>query len=211
MADSGPKIPEFSIRAKIAQFNTSKGGTWDETFEKSPGGRFGRAVRATWRPPQGGLVQVILKVLLGARNAASARPDETTRDGFDSEVDILQKVRAIAAHWASEVGRSGAPAPHFIGLRHLSFTYCTGWEEDASIVLRTHALPGSPLFFIAMEPLDGGSLWERQHLNPIPRPGSAAVWTGRPLPPEEALRAAADLMAGLAALHKLGYAHADLK
>jgi serine/threonine protein kinase len=157
-------------------------------------------------------VHLILKLLLGARDPDRARPGETTRVAFDSEVDILQKVRAVALRWAGDVSDSGDPAPHVVGLGHLSFTYCTGWEGNASVELPSHAVRGAPLFLIAMEPLEGGSLWARMSLNPAPRDCSAApVFVGRPLAPEQALRAAADLMAGLSALHKLGYAHADLK
>jgi len=58
--------------------------------------------------------------------------------------------------------------------------------------------PGTPLFLVAMEPLTGGRLWDR--LQP-----------DQPLPPELQLLAACDLMAGLMALHSLGFAHSDLK
>jgi serine/threonine protein kinase len=157
-------------------------------------------------------VTAILKLIPGAQDPARAHLGESTREAFESEVDILQKVRAVAARWASEAVGHGDPAPHAIGLGHLSFAYCTGWEEDASVELPSHAVRGVPLFLIAMEPLEGGSLWSRMHINPNPPDsGPAPVFVGRPLPPEQALRAATDLMAGLSALHKLGYAHEDLK
>jgi serine/threonine protein kinase len=207
-----PPIPEFSIRAKLGQFVPNDFSSWDDAFDGSPGGCFGRAVKVVWWPPQGGNVKAILKLMPGAKNAARARQGESTRDAFESEVDILQKVRAVATRWAIEAVGHDGPAPHTIGLGHLSFTYCTGWEEDASVELPSHAVRGAPLFLIAMEPLEGGSLWARMRINPNPPDsGPAPVFVGQPLPPEQALRAAADLMAGLSALHKLGYAHADLK
>ena len=84
-----------------------------------------------------------------------------------------------------------------------------GSEKSARIVDRR--APDAPLYFIAMEPRECGSLWDRLGVRlAVPR-GEIPVLNGVRLPPEAALRAAADLTAGLAALHKLGYAHADLK
>jgi len=74
---------------------------------------------------------------------------------------------------------------------------CSGCEEKASQQIDP-GTPGKDVFLIALEPLPGGSLKERLQKCKL-------------LAPDAVLLAAADLMAGLAALHKLGYAHADLK
>ena len=123
---------------------------------------------------------------------------ETTRDGFDYEVDVLQQVRVRCD--ATRAARAATDAPaHIAGLALLTFTFCTGWEENAAAILPLLAPPGAPLFFIAMEPLAGLALWDRLRS------------AGGPLPRDVASRAAADLLAALTALHALGFAHSDLK
>ena len=155
-----------------------------------------RAVPAEWIPRAGISLNVILKLMIG--QAADGSGGETTRDGFDNEVDVLQQVRVRFD--ATRAARAAGDAPtHVHGLAHLTFTFCTGWEEDAASILPTQAPRGAPLFFIAMEPLAGGTLWDRLRA------------TGGPLSRDAATRAAADLLAALAALHALGFAHADLK
>ena len=186
----------FSIRAKIAQFQPRGFGSWDDAFRGSPGGSYGRAVPAVWTPRAGLSQDVILKLMIG--QTPDGGGGETSRDGFDNEVDVLQQVRVRFD--ATRAARAATDVPaHIAGLAHLTFTFCTGWEESAASILPSQAPLGAPLFFIAMEPLAGGTLWNRLRS------------ADGPLPHDDALRAAADLLAALAALHALGFAHADLK
>lgn len=193
--DAATTIPAFTIRAKIAHFRPRGFVSWEAAFLGSPGGSYGRAVPAVWAPRYGQSLDVVLKIMIG-RTAEGG--GDTTRDGFENEVDVLQQVRVRFD--ATRTARSADDAPaHIAGLANLIFTFCTGWEESAASILPTQAPPGAPLFFIAMEPLAGGTLWDRLRA------------AGGPLPRDAALRAAADLLAALAALHALGFAHADLK
>ena len=105
---------------------------------------------------------------------------------------------------------ASALASPCVGLRHLCIWYCSGIEPNACDLLprllpdKERDLPdrptppNTPLYLIAMEPLCGGTLWSRL------KPAS-------PLSTDAQLLAAADLMAGLMALHSLGFAHSDLK
>ena len=188
----------FTIRAKIAHFRVRNFASWDDAFRSSMGGHYGRAVPAVWVPRDGlaAPITVILKLMIG--QTAGGGGGATTRDAFENEVDVLQQVRVRYDGTRATRAQGGAPA-HIAGLAHLTFTYCTGWEEDAASILPTQAPPGAPLFFIAMEPLTGGRLWDRLRV------------TDGPLPHDSAIRAATDLLSALAALHALGFAHADLK
>jgi serine/threonine protein kinase len=157
-----------------------------------------------WLPPVGDGRRVALKLMLGET------PDGrgTSHEAFSREADILYRLRYLTSLWANDVadGEALFPAAHAVGaLNNLSFTYCTGWVENAQTVIPS--APAVPLFLIAMEPLEGGTLWDRLGVDPEGR----GVVVGSPLPPDEALLVAADLMAALAALHKLGCAHADIK
>lgn len=131
------------------------------------------------------------------------RPDgrgggETTQVGFEREVHVLQRVRS-AYDATRGPGATGGDDASTIGLMHLTFAYCAGSEESAASVLPMYAPPGAPLFFIAMEYLTGKTLWQRLNVS------------CGPLLRLEAVLAAAQLSAALAALHNLGFAHADLK
>ena len=153
-------------------------------------------VQAEWLPVGGVPLRVALKLMIGQR------PDgyggRTTRSMFDKEVGILQHIRSafdeIRTSGVVRVGDARA-----VGLAHLAFTFCTGCEESAADVLPLNSPPGAPLYFIAMEPLMGGTLWTRLRRS------------CGPLDQFEALRSAKDLAAALAALHSRGIAHADLK
>ena len=156
--DAPGLVPVFSIRAKIAQFQPRGFGSWEDAFRGSPGGSYGRAVPAVWTPRAGLSLDVILKLMIGKTPVGGG--GETTRDGFDNEVDVLQQVRVRFD--ATRAARAATDAPaHIAGLALLTFTFCTGWEENAAAILSSQAPPGAPLFFIAMEPLAGGTLWAR--------------------------------------------------
>ena len=189
--------PALSIRAKIAHFRVCGFPSWDAAYRLSPGGSFGKVVQAEWIPRAGcSPISVVLKLMIG--QTADGGGGETSRDSFDNEVDVLQQVRF--RYDATRAVRAVGEAPaHIAGLARLTFTYCTGWEEDAASFLPTQAPRGAPLFLIAMEPLVGGTLWDRLRV------------VGGPLAAGDAVRAAADLLSALAALHGLGFAHADLK
>lgn len=104
---------------------------------------------------------------------------------FMKEVHVLSTARAQAE------------TADIAGLRNLSLVYCAGIVRDARSVVPVVPPVNGALFFIAMEQLDGRSLRD---------------WLiCGPLPSEQALRAAADMMAALSALHALGFAHGDLK
>ena len=194
--DAPSPVPAFSIRAKIAQFQPRGFGSWEAAFRGSPGGSYGRAVPAAWTPRTGLSLDIILKLMIG--QTPDGGGGETTRDRFDREVKVMQQVRVRFD--ATRAARAAVDAPaHIAGLALLTFTFCTGWEENAAAILPSQAPPGAPLFFIAMEPLAGGTLWDRLRA------------AGGPLPRDVASRAAADLLAALTALHALGFAHADLK
>ena len=189
-------VPAFSIHAKIAHFRIRDSPSWDVAMRHSPRGSSGHVVSAVWVPREGLGINVALKLIIG--QTADGLGGETSRDAFDKEVDVLQHVRV--RYDATRAARAEFDAPaHIAGLENLTFTFCTGWEEDASSILPSHAPRGAPLFFIAMEQLTGGTLWERLRAS------------AGPLSDSDATRAAADVLAALAALHALGFAHADLK
>jgi len=133
--------------------------------------------------------------MIGKTASGFRRRDDS--DAFENEVDILHQVRTRFD--LSMRQPEGGATPDIAGLARLTFTYCTGWEDDAASVLPTQAPRGVPLFFIAMEELPGGTLWDRLR---------AACGL---LPPQDLWQIALDLMSGLAALHALGFAHSDLK
>jgi hypothetical protein len=206
----GP-LPDFNNNSKFSDFTPLGHPNFDTAFRSSDGGAFGRAIRANWQYPAGGDREVILKVMLGPpRGHVPVPGDERTRTAnFSHEESVL--FRARYPTWAHETDPdTGLITPHAAGVGYLCFTYCTGVEADGYQHLPSTIphVPGAPtpVYLIAMEPLTGGTLWARMGLNPEGR-----VLVGTPLDPLAALWAAADLMAGLSALHKLGYAHADLK
>jgi hypothetical protein len=199
-----PPPPAYDAKIKLRDFLPTQYTNWNDAFQHSPGGAFGRAVRAVWLPPRGDNREVVVKMLPG-RNALFSPPGTgTTLDAFKSETGVLQKCRLMTAWTSDEVALGATPAAHVVGFNHLCFTYGSGFEDDARAVLPD--APAAPLYLIAMEPLKGGSLWQCLHLDPM-----ASVYVGLPLLPEKALLAAVDILAGLSALHWLGHAHADPK
>jgi serine/threonine protein kinase len=205
-------IPAFNNCSKLSDFDPQQGHpNFDEAYARAVGGDYGRIMRASWKPPAGDGRDVIIKVMLGVpRGHVAVLNDERTKTAsFFHEESILKDARNPT--WAGDINTAtGLITPHAAGVGHLCFTYCTGVEEDGHKHLPSTVplVPGAPtpIYLIAMEPLLGGTLWSRLGLDPL-----AGVLVGVPLPRSEALWAATDLMAGLAALHKLGYAHADLK
>ena len=174
------------------------------SFQASPGGSYGRVTPARWvkgGAPRGG-VPLVVKMLVGENPEADA--GFTRRDDFNFESEVLLTVRMAIDSFRDNARSTSASQ---IGLQRLCYTYGTGTVEDARTVLprlpkdgdipERPTPPGTPLFLIAMEPLRG-TLWNRQR---GPSPFSQA----------EVLRVSVDLMAGLAALHSLGFAHGDLK
>lgn len=195
--DFVPDIPAFSTEAKLTDFRVTAYPNWDAAYRSSRGGFYGRVVAAQWLPPGGyPCCDVILKLMIG--QTADGGGGETSLSKFNGEVDVLKQVRQKFDATRSK-RLDGTDDPSLVGLAHLTFTFCTGSVESAAAVLPTHAPPGAPLYFIAMEPLMGGSLWDR------------IVVSNGPLPRDAAWRDAKGLFAALAALHALGFAHGDLK
>ena len=115
---------------------------------------------------------------------------------------------------AVNLGRRPTLESPVIGLKHLCFAYALGRENNPAFAgaVPTSGSVGlgvSPsthinqsLYLLALEPLTGGTLWQRAIRNE-----ETPTLMGQ----HEQLLAATDLMAGLMALHNLGFAHSDLK
>jgi serine/threonine protein kinase len=207
---SALQLLAFSNRVTIPDFRPvdRQFANVNEAYATAHGGAFGRTILVEWLPPSGDGRQVMLKVLLGPQKGRACQTGQTTLDDFFREETVLKEARN--PDWASRVDAVGVVAPCAAGVGHLCFTYCSGAEEDARVNLSSCVPLGAPcpVFMVAMEPLMGGTLWGRLGLAPS---DAVPVYVGIQLDPLAALWAAADLMAGLSALHELGYAHADLK
>jgi serine/threonine protein kinase len=198
-----PRAPYFSLRARLKHFRPFSGDTWEAACAVAPAGAFGRLMKAIWLPPHGDGRQVYLKIM-SESHSISAGESITTRDMFLQEADVHLKARLVEQLWPLRSNVVGIPSAQAIGLRHLSFAYCVGIDDE---MVPSH-------FLIAMEPLEGGTLWDRLQLKPPRSPHdkkNVPVYVSKPLPPLDALLFATDLMAAVAALNALGYSHSDLK
>ena len=195
-------------------------------------GSYGRVVFADWQPPSPTTpangsppppppppVRVALKAILGQSPGGDG--GNTTYNAFVNETAILAVVRKAVDYLRVPSAASvladarGRPIAAKAGLRLLCYTYCTGTEAEGARFVPTlqpvpleglgerPTPPGTPLYLIAMEPLVGGTLVERQRGDsPLSKTGDT---------PGSVLCAMADMFAALAALHSLGFAHSDIK
>jgi serine/threonine protein kinase len=199
----------FSLSERLTHFRPVSGRTWNDEFRDAPGGAFGKVVQAIWLAPHGNGQEVALKLIRGKH--PSGVEGGMSREDFQKEATTLLRVRLASSARSTDSGATDDPVAHTVGHSHLLITHCLGEEADAHTLLPDHAAPGTPLFIIAMEQLEGGTLWGLLRVRPLAPPGQVSILVGTALPPETLLAAAADLAAALAALHACGYSHGDIK
>lgn len=180
------RISQILLILLVWKISYPSPGAFDVAFQETRNkGSFCRVIRALWKHGDGR--EVALKVLVG-----SAPPTS-----FRDETELLRKLRETIDAEYEKPADTAHTALH-VGLKRLCYPYCAGREEDGSKILRESMFcRGAPLPFVAMEPLEH-TLRERM------------ITSGK-LKPGEALVAAADIMAALAALHAMKIVHGDMK
>jgi hypothetical protein len=148
----------FAIFLELSELDPSPAPNWQKAFEAAAGkGKFGSAVRATWCRPAGRRLPTVVKLIIGPSPSSGAAPHAMIRHELDSLYNIRMRID-------DPFGKSVAAKA---GLRHLCVVYGAGSVSSAAAVLPGVAkAPDTPLYYVAMEPLNGGLLWDRLGLPP---------------------------------------------
>jgi hypothetical protein len=138
---------KFTLSLNLSDLDFSPAESWQRAFDAACGrGKNGSVIRVMW-----GDVPAVLKMIIGSNGDTAG----TTAEAFSEEVLVLAFVRdRMDANKADATAES-------VGIRHLCKIFGSGSLQDARQILPTKVRDSVPLFYFAMEPLDGGLLWDR--------------------------------------------------